>query len=60
MVVPVAFVSGMAVPVVDIVDMVVVRDGHMSAALTMGVVVSLMLDVVFGSAFVEVPVVSGV
>jgi len=44
-VVPVAFVRGMTVPVVDVVDVVAVRDGDMSAALPVGVVVVGVLDV---------------
>jgi len=59
-VVPVAFVGGMAVPVMDVVDVVAVRDGDMSAAFAVGVVVSGVLGVVHGAALVEVPVVGGV
>jgi len=40
--------------------MVAVRDGDMSTAFPVGVIVSLMLAVVFGGALVEVPVMSGV
>jgi hypothetical protein len=58
--VPVAFVGGMAVPVVDVVDVVAVRDGDMSAAFAVGVTVSGVLGVVLGGALVEVSVVGGV
>jgi hypothetical protein len=50
----------MAVPVVDIVDMVIVGDGDMSAAFPVGVIVSGVLGVALGGALVEVPVVGGV
>jgi hypothetical protein len=59
-VVPVAFVGGMAVPVVDVVDVIVVGDGDMPAALPVGVIVSGVLAVAVGGAFVEVSVVGGV
>ncbi len=60
MIVPVAFVGGVAVPVVDVVDVVAVGDGDMSAAFAVGVVVSRVLGVALGGALVEVPVVGGV
>jgi hypothetical protein len=50
----------MAVPVVDIVDMVTVRDGDMSATLSVGVVVSGVLGVALGGALVEVSLVGSV
>ena len=60
MVVPVAFVGGVSVSFVDVVDVVVVGDGDMSAAFPVGVIVCLMLGVVLGGALVEVPVVGDV
>ena len=60
MVVPVAFVGGVAVPVVEVVDVIVVGDGDMSAAFPVGVIVSGVLGVALGGALVEVPVVGGV
>ena len=60
MVVPVGFVRSMTVPVVEIVDVVVVGDGGMSTAFPVGVIVSGMLGVSLGGAFVEVPLVGGV
>ncbi len=58
--VPVAFVGGVTVPIVDVVDVVAVRDGDMSAALPVGVTVSGVLGVVLGGALIEVPVMGGV
>lgn len=60
MVVPVPFVGGMSVPVVEVVDMIVVGDGHMSAAFPVGVIVSWVLGVALSGALVEVSVVGGV
>ena len=57
MVVPVAFVGGMAVSVVEVVDVIVVGDGDMSAAFPVGVIVSWVLGVALSGALVEVPVV---
>ena len=45
MVVPVSFVGGMAVSVVEVVDVIVVGDGDMSAAFPVGVIVSWVLGV---------------
>jgi hypothetical protein len=59
-VVPVAFVGGMAVPVVQVVDVIVVGDGHMSTAFSVGVIVSGVLGVALDGAFVEMPVVGSV
>jgi hypothetical protein len=59
-VVPVAFVGGMAVSVVEIVDVIIVRDRNVSAAFPVCVVVSGVLGVVSGGALVEVPFVDGV
>jgi hypothetical protein len=59
-VVPVPFVRGMAVPVVDVVDVVAVGDGDMSAAFPVGVIVSRVLGVALDGALIEVPVVGGV
>jgi hypothetical protein len=58
-VVPVTFVGGMAVPVVEVVDVIVVGDGDMSAAFPVGVIVSGVLGVALCGALVEVPVVGG-
>jgi hypothetical protein len=38
MLVPVSFVGGVTVPIVDVIDVVTVRDSHMPTALSMGVV----------------------
>ena len=46
--------------VVEVVDVVVVGDGDMSAALPVGVIVSQMLGVALAGALVGVPVVGGV
>jgi hypothetical protein len=59
-VVPVVVVGGVAVPVVDVVDVIMVGDGDVAATVDMGVIVSDLFGVVFGSALVEVSVVSGV
>jgi hypothetical protein len=59
-VVPVAFVGGMAVSIVEVVDMIVVGDGDMSAAFPVGVIVPGVLVVALVGALVEVPVVGGV
>jgi len=59
-VVPVAFVGGMAMPVMDVVDVVVVWDGDMPAAFPVGVIVSRVFGVAVSGALVEVPVVGGV
>jgi hypothetical protein len=53
-----AFMRSMAMPVVEIVDVIVVGDGDVSAAFPMRVIVSVMLGVALGGALVEVPVVS--
>lgn len=45
MVVPVGFVGSVAVPVVEIVDMVAVWDGHMPAPVTVYMAVIRVLDV---------------
>jgi hypothetical protein len=50
----------MAVPVVEVVDMIVVGDGDMSTAFPVGVIVSGVLGVALRGALVEVPVVGGV
>ena len=55
-----AFMGGVAVPVVDVVDVIVVGDGDMSATFPMSVIVSGMLGVALGAALIEVPVVRGV
>jgi hypothetical protein len=55
-----ALVGGVAVSVVEVVDVIVVWDGDMAAAFAMGVIVSGMLGVALGGACVEVPVVGGV
>jgi hypothetical protein len=47
----------MAVSVVEVVDVIVVGDGDMSAAFPVGVIVSWVLGVGLIVAFVEVPVV---
>src|SRR5580692_7961453 len=47
----------MAVPFVEVVDVIVVRDGDVSAAIPVGVIVSRVLGVVLDGALVEVPVV---
>jgi hypothetical protein len=60
MLVPVAFVGGMAMPIMDVVDVVAMRNGDMSAAFPVGVIVSGVLGVVLGGALVEVSVVGGV
>jgi hypothetical protein len=60
MVVPMAIVGRMAVPVVEVVDMVAVRNGDVPAAFPMGVIVIGVLDVVLGGALVEVPLMGGV
>jgi hypothetical protein len=49
----------MAVPVVEVVDVIVVGDGDMSAAFPVGVIVSGVLGVALCGALVEVPVVGG-
>ncbi len=59
-VVPVAFVKGVAVPVVYVVDVVVMRDTDVSAPLAVVVVVAGMFGVGVSGALVEVPVVGGV
>ena len=60
MIVPVAVVSGVAVLIMDIVDMALVGHGHMAASFAVGVVVAGMLAVAPGGALVEVTVVAGV
>ena len=60
MVVPVAFVGGVAVPVVDVVDVVAVGDGDMSTAFPVGVIVSRVLGVTLGGALVEMPLMGSV
>jgi hypothetical protein len=59
-IVPVAFVGGMAMSVVEVVDVIVVGHGDMSATFPMGVLVSGVLGVAFGGALVEVPLVGSV
>jgi hypothetical protein len=59
-VVPVAFVGGMTVPFVYVVDVIVMGNGDMAAAFTVAVIVSGVLCVALGAALVEVPVVDGV
>ncbi|MBM7053615.1 hypothetical protein JS521_06940 [Streptomyces sp. RHZ10] len=53
-VIPVALVGGMAVTVVHIVQVVTVRDRHMPATLTVGMVVTGMLVMLSGLALVHV------
>jgi hypothetical protein len=53
-------VGGVAVPVVEVVDVIVVWDGDMAAAFAVGVIVSGMFGVALGGAYVEVPFVGGV
>lgn len=60
MVVVVVPVRGVAVAVVQVVDVVAVRHRDMAAALAVRVVVTLVRDVVAGLALVEMPVVSAV
>ena len=55
-----AFMGGMAVAVVDVVDMIAVGDGDMSATFPMIVIVTGMFGVALDAALVEVPVVRGV
>jgi hypothetical protein len=50
----------MAVSVVEVVDVIVVGDGDMSAALPVRVIVPGVLGVALAGALVEVPVVGGV
>ncbi len=50
----VAVVGGVAVAVVDVVDMVTVRDGHMAAAFTVHMVVAVVFGMPGGFAFVVV------
>jgi hypothetical protein len=59
-VVPVAFMRGMAVSVVEVVDMVLVGDSDVPAAFPVGVLVPGVLGVALGGALVEVPVVGRV
>ena len=54
MFVVVPVVGGVAVAVVDVVDMVAVRDGHMAAALTVHMVVAAVFRMRRGLAFVVV------
>ena len=56
MVVPVALVSGVAMPVVEVVDVVVVREGDVPATWTVGVIMMLVARVTLGLALVVVPV----
>jgi len=58
-VVPVAFVKGVPVTVVDVVDVIVVGDGDVAAAFAVGVVVARMFGVAVGGALVEMVTVSG-
>ena len=60
MLVVVLAVRGVAAPVVDVVDMVPVRHSHMTAAVTVDVVVILMHGVARRFAFVVVTVVLSV
>jgi hypothetical protein len=59
-VVPVAFVRGMAVPVMEIVDVIVVGNADMSAAFAVSVVMAGVLRVALSGALVEMSLVSGV
>jgi hypothetical protein len=58
--VPVPLVGCVAVPIVDVVGMVVVGHGFVPAAFAVGVGVDLVSDVRLGRAFVPVVVVSAV
>jgi hypothetical protein len=60
MVVPVALVSSMAMPVVEVVDMVVVGEGDVPATWTVRVIMILVERVTLGLALVVVPVVLSV
>jgi len=55
-----AFVGGVSVPVVYVVDVALVGDGDVPAALAMDVVVSSVLAVAVDDALVDVIVVDGV
>jgi hypothetical protein len=59
-VVPVTIVGSMAVPVVQVVHVIIVRDSDVSAAFPVRVIVARVLAVALGGALVEVPVVGGV
>lgn len=59
-VVPMTFVRGVAVSVVDVVDMVVVRDGHVPALRAVLVVMALMRGVRLRLALVHVIVMDAV
>jgi hypothetical protein len=56
-VVPVALVRRVAVPVVQIVDVALVGDGHVTTALTVDVRVVLVLDMALRDALVDVALV---
>jgi hypothetical protein len=58
--VPVALVGGVTVPVVEVVDVVVVGDSDMPAALPVSVIVARVLLVDLGGALVDMPIVSSV
>jgi len=60
MVVPVALVSSVAMPVVEVVDVVAMGNGDVPATRTVPVVVILVERVTLGLALVVVPVVLGV
>jgi hypothetical protein len=60
MLVPMTFVRGVTVPVVDVIDMVLVRHCDVATTRTMGVIVAHVLSVTLGDALVEVPVVLSV
>lgn len=57
MVVPVPFVCRVAVPLVDVVDVVTVRDGHVPASGPVPVVMGVVRDVHLRLALVHVPLV---
>ena len=57
MVVPVALVSSVAMPVVEVVDVVVVGNGDVPATRTVRVIMILVARVTLGLALVVVPVV---
>ena len=57
MVIPVTFVGGVAVAIVQVVNMIAVRDGNVAAALAMLVIVVSVLMVLGGLALVPVALV---
>jgi hypothetical protein len=60
MVVPMALVSSVAMPVVEVVDVVVVGEGDVPATRTVSVIMILVERVTLGLALVVVPVVLSV